>query len=108
MRCCGAPSHQTIVVRAGVGRLALLRCSSCEGQRWARDGVPVDRAAALAELAHAFQDRPAEARAARVRAAAATAARAVQRTRATAPAAAPESPDLTGLLAGWQVLGASS
>ena len=61
MYCCGSP-YQTITVRTGAHSLALLRCTHCDDQRWARDGVLLDRYSAFAELASAYRDVPLRAR----------------------------------------------
>lgn len=127
MRCCGSP-FQAIVVQAGRGALELMRCSHCGDQRWALDGVMLQRGEAFAALADAFREGPLQARAVRDRAAHVTAARAAQRAAAreeaareeaareeaapapvaaAAPAvAAPARDRVVDLLAGWQVLGA--
>lgn len=116
MHCCGSP-YQEITVRAGSGALALLRCTHCDSQRWARDGELLERDVAFAQLASAYREVPLRARAARDRAAAISAARQAARTahRAAAhaqasSAASPstDAPRLIDLLQGWQVLGATA
>ena len=116
MRCCGT-DYQTITVRAGGSRVALLRCSVCGDQRWALDGALLGREDAFAHLATAYREVPLRARQARDRAAAASAARsaarAAERARAAAPAAEEPvgvgaRPELQELLSGWTVLGAAS
>lgn len=116
MYCCGSP-YQTITVRTGAHSLALLRCTHCDDQRWARDGVLLDRYSAFAELASAYRDVPLRARTARDRAAAKSAARCELRAAQRAATATTPSTrstvevdpvKLINLLEGWQVLGASA
>jgi hypothetical protein len=115
VRCCGS-LNQEITVQAGAGAVALLRCSSCGDQQWARDGEALHRTEAFDLLASAYREVPLRARAARDRAASVSAARQAARlaeraTAATAAPAAPPRPDagtLISLLDGWQVLGATA
>ena len=114
MRCCGSP-YQEISVQAGAGALALLRCSSCGDQAWARDGAMLRRDEAFELLASAYREVPLRARAARARAASLSAARQAARLaerRATAVLSVPEpradAARLMTMLDGWQVLGATA
>lgn len=113
VRCCGNP-YQEIRVQAGVGAVALLRCTSCGNQQWARDGAALQRTEAFDLLASAYREVPLRARAARDRAATVSAARQAARVaeRATAAPAVPEARRDAGtllhLLDGWQVLGATA
>ncbi|MCW2598481.1 MAG: hypothetical protein JWM02_310 [Frankiales bacterium] len=116
MRCCGSP-YQEITVQAGAGALALLRCTSCGNQRWARDGAVVARDEAFDLLAMAYREVPLRARAARDRAAAMNAARQAARLAERAEAqrkvvslrgGRPDTAHLMSLLDGWQVIGATA
>jgi hypothetical protein len=111
VRCCGSP-YQKITVQAGAGALALLRCTSCGDQQWARNGEAVQRTEAFDLLASAYREVPLRARAARDRAASVSAARqaarVAERATASAPLVTTGRPDagtLMSLLDGWQVLG---
>ena len=106
--CCGTPFHEISVQTAG-STLSLFRCTSCTQQRWTRDGVPLDREAALATLATAYRGVPKQAKAVRDRSAEATHIRRERRLATGAPPVPdpPAKEDLVGLLEGWQVLGAT-
>jgi hypothetical protein len=112
MRCCGNPP-QEIMVQAGAGLVALVRCSSCGDQQWTRDGAEVARGEAFELLATAYRGVPLRARAARDRAAAVTAARLASRVAERAaiqthPDTRAEAGRLIDMLHGWQVLGATA
>jgi hypothetical protein len=113
VRCCGSP-YQEITVQAGAGAVALLRCTSCGNQQWARDGEALQRTEAFDLLASAYREVPLRARAARDRAASMSAARQAARIAQRASAdpvvldARPDAGTLMSLLDGWQVLGATA
>lgn len=104
-----------ISVDTGAGALSMLRCPTCGGQVWSQDGQVVERDAAFAHLAEAFQGTAAVAHEARRSTAADSQRRRLARERASNPVqgraaeepAARATSDLADLLSGWKVLGAS-
>jgi hypothetical protein len=116
--CCGAsPCGVALTGPDAATSVEHVRCVSCGASGWMVDGITVARETALAVLADAFGRGATSAGAVRRR----TAHRAPVRRLAAAshpaaprPASGPLSPaapapaDLAELLAGWQVLGASS
>lgn len=113
MDCCGGANHE-ITLRAGASTLTLARCGQCSHQTWTIDGAAVDREQAFLHLSGAYQGVPRAARAANVKTQAEREARRVQReAAANAPEeirlpAEPVPSELTVLLEGWQVLGATA
>ena len=106
MRCC-ASAVPAITVTTGTSSVTLERCGDCGDQQWLVAGEPVAREQAFSTLAQAYRHSPLQARAARDRHASRTAARAAARLAVRTAAPAPEQ-GLSGLLAGWTVLGATA
>ena len=111
MQCCGSPT-QAITVQAGADALTLLRCTRCTQQRWAREGLLLERDQVLTELANAFQSTRPTPVAGHSSPANAARREARQRRRVTQPTApatqvVPDQVSLATMLSGWQVLGAT-
>ncbi len=93
-RCCGTGVHVLALTRGDTApsRVELVRCGACGRSSWRLDGLDVGKAAALGALSAAF--------------ARAQPARTVPPVRERRqPATVSPAPQLSDLLAGWQVLG---
>lgn len=101
MRCCGT-DLQVIELSGGAEPLRMHRCTTCARRQWHAGTEAIEVDAAFALLAEGYRAIPRAARVARDRAATQAAARAAVRASREA-----ERSQLTTLLEGWTVLGAT-